>query len=687
MSEKTRAETPQPVLPTPKPIQEAAAAPPVASHSRSSPPYAFSQIAVRPEAPVLAAKAVEGHVQPAGPSVEAQLRASEGQGQALPEDAQAQMEAHLGHDFSQVRVHADDRAADMNRSLNAHAFTHGQDVYFAQGKYNPQAEEGKKLLAHELTHVVQQSQGVHLQAAGERPPLLLNVTEEVIDLSHDESLAKTPDTSALERLGVGVNPALEPEEESEVMFVQAQPAPAPAVPPPPPPRTDWVFLMGADAFYVAAKKFFQDHYPDAQIVSPRDRSLAGIFAELRKVASDAKPVGNLYIVSHANVDGTLSFGLTKKDRDSKTTFGELRNALVTSPQLFQLAGGIDANTQVHIKGCNIGRNLDMLGALDEAFGGDVTVDAPTHKQTYEYRRSREGRKIVTTTREYFNTYNVEYLGNVDKSTDDLIDDFSARYAELGLTAQDWEIAILGVRKHTAKVDTAARREIADVNKQLAADIKALDRKAPDYKDEVKRLRDEAKASREGILGEAKKSKETKAAKGSGGVSRKVTTPFTATLFDGTRPPREKADILKAAPRWFLKAYRQGWTFTSAAVAVTRNGGRETFDYTLEAEKKDQEGTFQYSIEMDAFPKDDADAQVLAELKMEDYADAHPDFAVARREMFEWRITRSNKGARDTVKAYLEMTAYTIDLDLKDQAGNIIEPSAHEGEALYFGETD
>jgi hypothetical protein len=66
------------------------------------------------------------------------------------------MESRFGANFSDVNVHADNQAGILNRSLNAQAFTHGSDVYFGEGKYNPESRQGKHLLAHELTHVVQQ---------------------------------------------------------------------------------------------------------------------------------------------------------------------------------------------------------------------------------------------------------------------------------------------------------------------------------------------------------------------------------------------------------------------------------------------------------------------------------------------------------------------------------------------------
>ena len=68
------------------------------------------------------------------------------------------MEPRFGHDFSGVRIHTDSKAAESARSVNALAYTVGRDIVFAGGRYAPESPDGKRLLAHELTHVVQQNQ-------------------------------------------------------------------------------------------------------------------------------------------------------------------------------------------------------------------------------------------------------------------------------------------------------------------------------------------------------------------------------------------------------------------------------------------------------------------------------------------------------------------------------------------------
>jgi hypothetical protein len=77
--------------------------------------------------------------------------------QALDPQASSFFGPRFGHDFAGVRVHADARAAESARALNARAYTVGRDVVFARGEYQPSTPSGRRLLAHELTHVVQQS--------------------------------------------------------------------------------------------------------------------------------------------------------------------------------------------------------------------------------------------------------------------------------------------------------------------------------------------------------------------------------------------------------------------------------------------------------------------------------------------------------------------------------------------------
>jgi predicted metal-dependent hydrolase len=89
--------------------------------------------------------------------LQGRLYCSRGGGNHLPLETRAFMEERFGVNFSPVRIHADSQAAQMARALNAEAFTYGKDIYFEAERYKPETSAGKKLLAHELAHVVQQN--------------------------------------------------------------------------------------------------------------------------------------------------------------------------------------------------------------------------------------------------------------------------------------------------------------------------------------------------------------------------------------------------------------------------------------------------------------------------------------------------------------------------------------------------
>ncbi|MEH2178437.1 eCIS core domain-containing protein [Nostoc sp.] len=92
--------------------------------------------------------------------LEASINQARGGGQSLAKNIREPMEQAFGADFSRVKVHTDTQSDQLNRSIQAKAFTTGQDVFFRQGAYQPGSRGGQELLAHELTHVVQQNGGV-----------------------------------------------------------------------------------------------------------------------------------------------------------------------------------------------------------------------------------------------------------------------------------------------------------------------------------------------------------------------------------------------------------------------------------------------------------------------------------------------------------------------------------------------
>lgn len=129
------------------------------------------------EPPTAAAKAQPGHKPVVSPGVAADIQGLRSSGgQPLLDSARAFFEPRFGHDFSRVRVHADSKAANTAQAVQAKAFTVGRNIVFGGGQYAPDTQGGRRLLAHELAHVVQQggkrsiSQSIiHRQAGGATP--------------------------------------------------------------------------------------------------------------------------------------------------------------------------------------------------------------------------------------------------------------------------------------------------------------------------------------------------------------------------------------------------------------------------------------------------------------------------------------------------------------------------------------
>jgi hypothetical protein len=152
------------------------------------------------------------------------------------------------------------------------------------------------------------------------------------------------------------------------------------------PRVNYIFLMGkGDAFYGGAKAYLEKAYGQKAI---EKTTLAEV---IEYVNAQGKPVGQLLLVSHATEEGNLGFSLDaadkagdkkKADGKERLEFGELKKANDAGSLPKADVKLIDAQTQVIVKGCNIGRSQLMLDELDKAFGGHTSVTAPTHAQEY-----------------------------------------------------------------------------------------------------------------------------------------------------------------------------------------------------------------------------------------------------------------------------------------------------------------
>jgi hypothetical protein len=113
----------------------------------------------------------------ASADLESSIQSARGSGQSLDANLQQSMGQAMGADFSGVKVHTDSQSDQLNKSIQAKAFTTGQDVFFRQGAYEPSSRGGQELIAHELTHVVQQNGGaVQRSPELQTKPLVSSIT-------------------------------------------------------------------------------------------------------------------------------------------------------------------------------------------------------------------------------------------------------------------------------------------------------------------------------------------------------------------------------------------------------------------------------------------------------------------------------------------------------------------------------
>jgi len=375
-------------------------------------------------------------------------------GSPLEPALQQDMASRFGHDFSRVRVHSGPDAGQSALEVNANAYTVGHNIVFGAGQFAPGSEEGRRLIAHELTHVVQQSgsergaAGLISERASVRGDALIQRSErdpdELAAMANEDDAIKArakralasgkPDFAVhevmwrlikshgldlhfelsgsrydkaqkgvlvdlhgkgprttgtivggddvLQRIAAGQAAQVAKEIETQIGKVDTARG-----------TVDYVFIMGADApksnnkFYTEAKTFFKAEYPGAVMIEDV-RDLEGIN---QKINSENKPVANLYIVSHAHPDGTLQFSINPSDKTpGQMQYSELKEAndkhSLTKPNP-DLVGFW---TNVMIRGCNLGRNQEMLLETRKAFGGDVRVIAPTHEQVYGGGRESMG---------------------------------------------------------------------------------------------------------------------------------------------------------------------------------------------------------------------------------------------------------------------------------------------------------
>jgi len=184
-----------------EPVEELQRQPSISDLQRTPLPLEVQRVGMPAEEELQAKSILQGReaiaVGEATNDLDSAINSARGGGQFLDAGLQRSMGQAMGADFSGVKVHTDAKSDQLNQSIQAKAFTTGQDVFFRQGAYDPGSRGGQELIAHELTHVVQQNGGAVQRSLfkAQQPPSLPARNEGIRDL---EIQAKQENT-ALQR--------------------------------------------------------------------------------------------------------------------------------------------------------------------------------------------------------------------------------------------------------------------------------------------------------------------------------------------------------------------------------------------------------------------------------------------------------------------------------------------------------
>jgi outer membrane protein OmpA-like peptidoglycan-associated protein len=227
------------------------------------------------------------------PGVHAVLRSP---GRPLDPDARAFMEPRLGFDFSRVRVHSDAEAAASASAVKALAYTFGHHVVFGAGHYVPRSADGQRLLAHELTHVVQQAGGAPSSA------LVIGQPDRFELAAGRAADAVAAGKADLEPLGSGEKPP----------GIQCQPAGSSGFTPPPSPETKLqLSLSSLGSFTIADFALDKADLPEAQL------SLLAVHAKIILTLLNSDPLATVVVTGHTDASGSekhnLALGLQRAE--------------------------------------------------------------------------------------------------------------------------------------------------------------------------------------------------------------------------------------------------------------------------------------------------------------------------------------------------------------------------------------
>lgn len=285
------------------------------------------------------------------------IAAEKGSGKPLEPDTRSEMKTAFGQDFSDVYIHTDAESNTLSQQLGAKAFTTGSDIFFREGAYQPGSESGQKLIAHELTHVVQQSSASAPQRLKDIPGAPEKLPKKELDVHHDmrserraEVLAHTP-----------------------VYEIHRKPDGKPKQPTTT--RQDVAIIVGRPSGKIARKETRKEKEQmrawrsAAKALAPQvfeGLTVDKAFAGLSKIKT---PIGKLYIIGHADESGVAE--IDAKGRTVSTTVEDLTKRMRAATGSL----GNKAPLSVEMLTCFGGGSPKTMGEIGKAVGAP-TVRAP-----------------------------------------------------------------------------------------------------------------------------------------------------------------------------------------------------------------------------------------------------------------------------------------------------------------------
>lgn len=295
-------------------------------------------------------------------------------GQPLDGETRAYFEPRFGHDFNQVRVHHNEKAAESAQAVNALAYTVGENLVFGSGKYAPGTTEGKRLLAHELAHTIQQAPSSTHQtktlSAPLQPKLAVSQPSDEYEQEADRIAEKV---LSLDKQAIPSNIPISPSTSNAGPIIQR----TPDKPEKKEARRDVVFILSSDVGHEAP--VLAPTVKPIHVSSPEDMA-----AKLKQVNY---PIKNMFIISHTLPTGDLMF----ETRDSNTWVRPSKIAAA-------LKGSVkseNAPELLDFRGCTIGQSPKAMEEMRAAVEAGAVVGGNCYLTTQKNGPIELDQKRVT----------------------------------------------------------------------------------------------------------------------------------------------------------------------------------------------------------------------------------------------------------------------------------------------------